>query len=110
MKLEYLQTSQVGLRWLRTYFRKNPELDFPKFLTSLRRAEAHLKDFPGAGEAFENRENVREYHIKGSVFSLLYTVARDTVWVIDIRDARGYRSAEALRLFNRELRERFGIE
>lgn len=110
MKLEYLQTSQVGIRWLRTYFRKNPELDFEKFLASLRRAEDHLKDFPGAGEAFEDRENVREYHIKGSVFSLLYTAARDTVWVIDIRDSRGYRSAEALRHFNRELRARFGIE
>jgi hypothetical protein len=109
MKLEYLQTSQVGLRWLRTYFRNNPELDFRKFLGSLRRAEAHLKEFPGAGEAFEDRDNVREYHIAGSVFSLLYTVARDTVWVIDVRDARGYRSAEALQHFNRELKERFGI-
>lgn len=109
MKLEYLQTTEPGLRWLRTYFRKNPELDFPKFLASLRRAEEHLREFPGAGEAFEDRENVREYHITGSVFSLLYTVARETVWIIDIRDGRCFRSAEALRLFNRELRERFGI-
>lgn len=110
MKLEYLQTSQIGLRWLRTYFRQNPELDFPKFLASLRRAEEQLKEFPGAGETFEDSEIVREYHIKGSAFSLLYTIARETVWIIDIRDARGYRSAEALRLFNRELRERFGIK
>lgn len=110
MKLEYLQTTEPGLRWIRAYFRKNPQLDFPKFLASLRRAEAHLRDFPGSGEHFEDRVDVREYHVKGSVFSLLYTVTRDMVWVIDIRDARGHRSAEALRFFNGELRNRFGLK
>lgn len=110
MKLEYLQTSQAGLRWLRAYYRTHPELDFERFLASLRRAEKDLKQFPGAGQVFEDRETVREYHIAGSVFSLLYTVARNTVWIIDVRDARGYRSAEALRYFNREMRERFGID
>lgn len=69
-----------------------------------------MREFPGAGERFEDRTDVREYHIKASVFSLLYTVARGTVWIIDVRNARGFRSAEALRFFNVELRERFGIK
>jgi len=49
---------------------------------------------------------VREHPIVGACFTILYTVARDTIWVIDIRDARGLRSAEALRQFARDLRER----
>jgi hypothetical protein len=40
--------------------------------------------------------------IQGTSFSLLYTVARDTVWIIDIRDQRGRRSADALRRFLRD--------
>lgn len=109
MKLKYLQTSQVGVRWLKSYYRNNQQLDLPKAVASLRKAEQTLQDNPFAGERFEDRETVREIPIQGTVFSLLYTFAHDTVWIIDIRDQRGFRSAEALRVFNRELKERYGI-
>lgn len=49
---------------------------------------------------------MREYLLQGTCFSLIYTVARETVWIIDIHDQRGRRSAEALRDFTRELRAR----
>jgi hypothetical protein len=109
MKIEYLFTSEAGSQWLRKYYRKNPQLDFKKLKVAFRVAEKNLSEFPFSGECFEEYENVREYPIQGSNFSILYTVARDIIWVIDIRDARGHRSADALTLFSSELRSRFGI-
>ena len=87
---------------MRAYYRRHPQLDIRRTAASLRTAETVLSEHPAAGRRFEDFEAVREYLIQGTPFSLLYTVARDTVWVIDIRDQRGRRSAEALRLFLRE--------
>lgn len=109
MKLEYLLTAEAGGRWLREYYKKNPQLSFVKMREALRATEMTLCSFPFSGERFEERDDVREINIHGSNFSLLYTVARETIWTIDIRDQRGYRSAEALRSFTRELRQRFGL-
>ena len=109
MKLRYLQTSQPGVKWLKKYYRKNPQLNLQNAVVSLQKSEQTLRDNSHAGERFEDRENVRELPILGTAFSLLYTVTQDTIWIIDIRDQRGYRSAEALKLFNRELRLRYGI-
>jgi len=104
MKLEYLRTSEPGLRWMREYYRRHPQLDTRRAAASLRTAETVLSGHPAAGRRFEDFETVREYLIQGTSFSLLYTVARDTVWIIDIRDQRGRRSAEALRRFLRDAR------
>lgn len=109
MRIEYLLTVEPGARWFRSYYRRNPQLDFRKATAALRAAEHTLSDFPLSGERFEEHEDVREQHILGTPFSLLYTLARDTIWIIDIRDTRGLRSAEALSLFTRELQARFGI-
>lgn len=109
MKIEYLPTVEAGAHWFRTYYRRNPQLDFRKAVAALRVAERTLSDFPLSAERFEERPDVREQHILGTPFSLLYTVARNTVWIIDIRDTRGLRSAEALSAFTRELQARFGI-
>ena len=108
MKLAYLRTSEAGLRWMRTYYRRNPQLDVRRAANSLRIAETILCEHPAAGRRFEDFEDVREYLLQGTPFSLLYTLAQDTVWIIDIRDQRGRRSAEALRQFVRELRARSG--
>jgi hypothetical protein len=48
----------------------------------------------------------REYLIQGTSSSLLCAVARNTVRIIDVRDQRGQRSAEAPGSFLREVRER----
>lgn len=109
MKIEYLHTSEAGSQWLRKYYRKNPQLDFKKLRVAFLTAEKILSDFPFSGECFEEYKNVREYPIQGSSFSLLYTVTRNVIWIIDIRDQRGHRSADALALFSNELRSRFGI-
>lgn len=109
MNIQYLLTVEAGARWFRSYYRKNPQLDFRKATAALRAAEQALSEFPLIGERFEERDDVRERQILGTPFSLLYTVARDTIWIIDLRDTRGLRSAEALSLFARELQARFGI-
>lgn len=108
MRLAYLATSEAGLRWMRAYYRKNPQLDVRRAAASLESAEAILRAHPAAGRRFEDFEEVREYLLQGTSFSLIYTVARGCIWIIDVRDQRGRRSAEALREFTRELRDRFG--
>lgn len=109
MEIRYLKTSELGFRWFRTYYRKNPQLNIRKAVSSLENAESVLGLNPEAGKRFEAYEEVREYTILGTAFSLLYTIFNDTIWVIDICDQRGFRSAEALRKFNRELRESHGV-
>lgn len=106
MKLRYLDTAAFGLRWMRRYYRQNRQLDLRRAAATLRRAEDMLKEFPYSGEPYEDSADIRELHLPGTAFSILYSVARDTVWVIDIRDTRGNRSAEALRAFTRSLRDR----
>ena len=109
MKLIYLQTSTEGAKWLKTYYRKNPQLNLKKAVASLKTTEKTLNENPLAGECFEDYKIVREIPILGTAFSLLYTISKDTIWVIDIRDQRGYRSAQSLRNFTRELRDRYGL-
>ena len=99
MKLSYLATAEPGLRWFRQYYLKNPQLDRTKAIHALATAEATLIEFPFSGAVYEDFEAVREYKIVGTAFSLLYSVARENVWIIDVRDQRGQRSAEALRRF-----------
>jgi hypothetical protein len=110
MKIQYLLTVESGARWFRSYYRRNPQLNFRKAAAALRAAEQTLSEFPFVGERFEERDGVREQHILGTPFSLIYTVAVDTIWIIDLRDTRGLRSAEALLLFSRALQARFGIQ
>lgn len=97
MRLRYLPTAEPGLRWFRLYYRKNPQLDRARAIQALANAERALVEFPFSGAAYEDFELVREYKILGTAFSLLYSVARETVWIVDVRDQRGQRSAEALR-------------
>jgi hypothetical protein len=109
MKLEYLQTAQLGVQWFRGYYRKNPQLNLAKAVSALRIAERTLQENPMAGERFDGFDAVREYKINGTAFSLLYTIDtihKNRILVIDLRDQRGLRSAEALHSFVQDLRQR----
>lgn len=88
---------------MRSYYRQNPQLNRAKALAALQAAERILQDNPFAGTRFEDFDTVREFKIQGTAFALLYTVARDTVWVIDLRDQRGLRSADAVAEFLQNL-------
>lgn len=94
---------------MRSYYRKNPQLDRASALKSLHLAETVLAEFPQSGHKFQDMNGVFEYPINGTPFSMLYTVAHDAVWVIDIRDQRGLRSAAAISAFDRELRRKYGL-
>lgn len=109
MRLEYLKTAEAGVRWFGGYYRRNPQLNTRKAVAALRATEAALLEFPMTGVKLEGFDAVREKNISGTAFSILYTVKLDTVFVIDLRDQRGYRSAEALRIYERELRKKFNL-
>ena len=109
MEITYLETSEPGLRWMHSYYRQNPQLDYGKAVASLVKAEAVLKDRPFSGRVFEDYEQVRQYQIGNTAFAILYTVERETIWIIDIRDTRGRRSADALRVFNDTIRNTYGL-
>ncbi|MCW2273458.1 hypothetical protein GJ654_05555 [Rhodoblastus acidophilus] len=104
MALKYLPTAAHGLKWMRRYYRENPQLDIKAASAALKRAEQTLAEFPFSGERYEDFETVREHRISGTSFSLLYTVSAETIMIIDLRDVRGNRSAEALREFNKTVR------
>ena len=60
MRLEYLRSSQPGLRWVRAYYRRHPQLDIRRAAASLRTAETVLSEHPAAGRRFEDFEAVRD--------------------------------------------------
>jgi hypothetical protein len=105
-KIRYLETAAHGLSWMRKYYKDNPQLNLIAASASLKQAERVLTDFPLSGETYEDYERVREYHLQGTPFSLLYSVSGETIWIIDIRDMRGNRSASALREFVRTTRNK----
>jgi len=109
MEITYLETSEPGLRWMHSYYHHNPQLDYDKAMMSLLKAEAVLKDHPLSGSLFEDYEQVRQYQIGNTAFALLYTIARETIWIIDVRDTRGRRSVDALQVFNDTIRNAYGL-
>lgn len=109
MKIRYLETAKPGLVWMKRYFQTQPQLDQATAFENFEKAKLLLKQHPHAGEQFEDFLDVREIHITRSAFSILYTCIDDTIFVIDIRDSRGLRSASALRKFAAELREKYKL-
>jgi len=110
MEITYLETSEPGLRWMHSYYHQNPQLDYDQAVTSLIKAESVLKDHLFSGRVFEDYEQVRQYQIGNTAFALLYTVERETIWIIDVQDTRGRRSAGALRAFNDKIRNTYSLE
>lgn len=84
---------------MRSYYRSHPQLDIAAVSAALATAERTILDYPESGERFEDFDCVREYHIRSTPFSLLYTATQEQILVIDVRDTRGQRSAEVLRKF-----------
>jgi len=108
-KIQFLETSAHGMRWMKRYFKIQSQLNNAAAFTSFSKARALLKQEPLAGHRFDDLEHVRELKIRNSAFSILYTYKNDTVYIIDVRDQRGTRSAEALREFTNELKKKYGL-
>ena len=90
------------------YYRVNPQLNRARAFQSFEVAKRRIRDLAPPRETYEDFEGVWEVSIQHTAFAFLYTIRADTVFIIDVRDQRGYRSAEALRKFDRELRRKFG--
>ena len=103
MKLQFLQTFAHGMRWMKQYYTTRPQLNYVTAKLSLRATLQRIKSSPPAKETFDGFENVWEAKITRTAFSILYSIYGDTVFVIDVRDQRGNRSATALRHFRIEL-------
>jgi hypothetical protein len=108
MKIQFLGSSQAGLRWMMQYYRDNPQLDRKRALQSFEVTKRRICELVPPKESYEDFKDVWEVSIQRTAFSFLYTIRGDTAYIIDVRDQRGYRSAEALRSFNRELRKKYG--
>lgn len=109
MQLRFLETSQPGLRWMMFYYQNNPQLDKARALRSFDTALACIKSSIPQKETFAGLPDVWERKVAYTPFSVLYTIRGKTIYVIDVRDQRGNRSAEALRRFSAKLAAKYGL-
>lgn len=96
MRIVFLRSANQGVRWFRTYYSDRPELNGKAAFGALRRARETIREYPFAGQKFEGTTDVYEKKVAKTAFSILYTVRNDTIYIADIRDQRGYRSATAI--------------
>ena len=109
MKIQILETAELGICWMKSYFLSNPQLNSADAFYNFNSAKKLLKEHPYTGETYEDHDGVRELNISKTAFSILYTFKLDTIYIIDIRDQRGNRSAEALKKYATELRKKYNL-
>jgi plasmid stabilization system protein ParE len=109
MKIQFLESSAPGIRWMRRYFREQPQLNAKAASESYRDTRNLLKQEPYIGHVFDEIEGVFEKEISKTHFSIIYAVKDGTVYIIDIRDHRGFRSGNALRQYSQHLKKKYSI-
>lgn len=109
MPIQFLESSNQGLFWMKKYYKNNPQLDHKKASINFLQAQSLLCQQPFSGHKYENFDDIRELKISGCNFSILYTYRRNTIFIIDIRDQRGLRSSIALEDFNLKLRKKYNL-
>jgi len=109
MKIQFLESSEPGIRWMKRYFRGQPQLYLKAATKSYANTRKLLKQDPYIGHKFDEIDGVLERPISKTRFSILYFVKGEIIYVIDIRDQRGFRSANALRQYTQILRRKYGL-
>tara|TARA_B110000977_G_scaffold186954_1_gene253511 strand:- start:2398 stop:2727 length:330 start_codon:yes stop_codon:yes gene_type:complete len=109
MNIQFLESANPGIRWMRRYFREQPQLDAQAASESYKNTRSLLKQEPYIGHVFDEIKGVFERRILKTHFSILYAVKADTIYIIDIRDQRGLRSANALRQYSQHLKEKYEL-
>lgn len=109
MKIQFLESTAPGIRWMRRYFREQSQLNAKAASESFKKTKNVLKQDPYIGHVFDEIEGVFEKEILGTHFSILYAVKDETIYVIDIRDHRGLRSSNALRQYSLLLKKKYGL-
>lgn len=94
---------------MRRYYTLHPQLNATRAFQSLEATKVRIKTMPPPKQAFEDFEDVWEATILQTAFSILYTIRGNTVLIIDIRDQRGHRSAEAIAKSTAEIRRMNGL-
>lgn len=109
MKIQFLESSSQGLRWMKRYYENNPQLDRKKASMHFLQTQSLLQQQPFLGHPYEDYSDIRELNISESSFSILYTSKRNTIFIIDIRDQKGLRSGIVLKEFNLVLRKKYNL-
>jgi plasmid stabilization system protein ParE len=109
MKIQFLESSAPGIRWMRRYFREQPQLNAKAASESYKIAKNLLKQEPYIGHVFDEIEGVFEKEISKTHFSIIYAVKDETVYIIDIRDQRGLRSSNAVRQYSQHLKKKYDL-
>ena len=109
MKIQFLESANPGIRWMRRYFREQPQLDQKTATENYKNTRKLLKQEPYIGHTFDEIEGVFERSISKTHFSILYAVKDETIFIIDIRDQRGFRSSNALRQYSQLLKEKYDL-
>lgn len=109
MKIQFLESATPGIRWMRRYFREQSQLDKQAASVSYKDTRNLLKQEPYIGHVFDEIDGVFERPISKTHFSILYAVKDQTIYIIDIRDQRGFRSSNALRQYSQHLKTKYGI-
>ena len=109
MKIQFLESSAPGIRWMRRYFREQSQLNTKAASESFKKTRNMLKQDPYIGHVFDEIDGVFEKEIRGTHFSILYAVKSETVYIIDIRDHRGLRSSNALRQYSLHLKKKYDL-
>lgn len=94
---------------MRRYFREQPQLNNEAASESYKAAKNSLKQEPYIGHVFDEIDGVFEKEIPKTHFSILYAVKDETVYIIDIRDHRGFRSSNALRQYSQHLKKKYDL-
>ncbi len=110
MRVVFLEGSRQGLSWFQVYYQHRPELDANAAWAAFDEALETLKSQPFSAQKYPGHDGVFEKKILRSAFSILFTVRNDTIFVIDIHDQRGMRSAHAIRTHKNELRRKYGLD
>ncbi len=108
MKIQFLESSLLGLQWMRPYYRERPHLK-DAAARGYQKAKDLLRDNSVTGRSFDGIAGVSERSILNTPFSILYTVKDDTIYVIDIRDGRGHRSERAVREYTQHLKKKYHL-
>jgi len=94
---------------MRRYFREQPQLNKEAALESYKNTKNLLRQEPYIGHVFDEMDGIFELRISKTNFSVLYTVKDETIYVIDIRDQRGFRSSIALQQYSQLLKKKYGL-
>lgn len=82
MKIQFLESSAPGIRWMRRYFREQPQLNAKAASESYKTTKNLLKQEPCIGHVFDEIKGVFEKEISKTHFSIIYAVKGETIYIL----------------------------